>query len=50
MFRNPDDKATSVGVTVAPTRLTSLPQFGSVEEVGEKLLAAERAKVGVVGV
>lgn len=47
LFRDPADKATSVGVTVAPTRLTSLPQFGSVEEVGEKLLVAERAKVGM---
>lgn len=45
LFRNPSDKGTTVGVTVAPTRLASLPQFGSVQEVGDRLLAAEKAKV-----
>lgn len=45
LFRDPSDKGTTVGVTVAPTRLASLPQFGNVQEVGDKLLAAERAKV-----
>ena len=45
LFQDPNQKGTTLGVTVTPVRIASLEQFGSVDSVGEKLLSAERAKV-----
>lgn len=46
LFEDPDRRSTSVGVTVNPVRVPSLSAFGSLEDVGAKLLGAEKAKVG----
>ena len=46
LFLDPERKSTQVGVTVNPVRIASLSAFGSLEDVGDKLLNAERAKVG----
>jgi hypothetical protein len=43
--QDPAQRSTNVGVTVSPVRIPSLEKFGDVAGVGERLLAAERAKV-----
>ncbi len=47
LFEDPARRSTSVGVTANPVKVGGIRDFGSVEQVGERLLAAERAKVGV---
>ena len=46
LFVEPQSKAADVGVTVSPIRIRSLEQFGNLAAVGDRLLAAERSKVG----
>lgn len=46
LFVEPRSKAADVGVTVSPIRIRSLEQFGDLAAVGDRLLAAERSKVG----
>jgi hypothetical protein len=46
LFENPEKKSTNVGITVTPVRVNTIEKFGTVESVGEKLLGAEKAKVG----
>mmetsp|Transcript_42951 Transcript_42951/g.69101 ORF Transcript_42951/g.69101 Transcript_42951/m.69101 type:complete len:173 (+) Transcript_42951:81-599(+) len=41
---SPADKYSQIGVTVSPVKIASLAEFGSVHEIGEKLLRAEAAK------
>jgi hypothetical protein len=47
LFEDPERRSTQVGVTVNPVRISSLEKFGSLQDVGDKLLGAERAKVGI---
>lgn len=48
LFEDVERRSTNVGITVSPIRrVASLAEFGSLEEVGEKLLQAERNKVCV---
>ncbi|CAG9460546.1 unnamed protein product [Pedinophyceae sp. YPF-701] len=46
---NPSRSSTTVGVTVSPVRINTLKSFGTTDEVGERLIAAERAKDGTLG-
>jgi len=48
LFEDPGRRSTSVGVTVSPVRVASIEQFGDLEAVGQRLLDAERKKVGGV--
>lgn len=50
LFDGPDGSRASLGVTVLPVRVPSLEAFGSLDDVGDKLLAAERAKESTLGV
>lgn len=45
LFEDPERKSTNVGVVVNPVRITSLKDFGTLEFVAGKLLAAETRKV-----
>lgn len=49
-FRDPQIKKATLGVTVLPVKITTLSQFGSLEQVAEKLESAERAKESTIGV
>jgi hypothetical protein len=44
LFKNPDVKYASIGVTVTPVRIDSLKEFGSLEDIGQKLVRAESQK------
>jgi hypothetical protein len=44
LFKNPSVKYASIGVTVTPVRIDSLKEFGSLEDIGEKLVEAESKK------
>ena len=44
LFKNPDVKYASIGVTVTPVRIDSLKEFGSLEDIGQKLVQAESQK------
>jgi hypothetical protein len=46
LFEDPERRSTSVGVTVSPVRVATIGQFGDVAAVGQRLLEAERKKVG----
>ncbi|PRW44979.1 psbP domain-containing chloroplastic [Chlorella sorokiniana] len=50
LFRDPAQKSSNVGVTVYPVTIERLEQFGDLDAVGERLLAAERAKESTLGV
>ena len=45
LFVDPEKKSTQVGVTVNPVRVRDLASFGTLDDVGEKLIGAEKAKV-----
>jgi hypothetical protein len=45
LFVDPERKSTQIGVTVNPVRVPDLASFGTLDDVGEKLLGAEKAKV-----
>jgi hypothetical protein len=44
LFEDPARKSTNVGVTVAPVRVKVIQDFGTLDTVGTKLLAEEKAK------
>jgi len=44
LFEDPERRSTQVGVTVNPVRIDALAKFGSMQDVGDKLLGAEKAK------
>lgn len=46
LFEDPARTSTSLGVVVNPVRVKDIASFGSLEDVGQKLLEAERKKVG----
>ena len=48
LLRDPAEKYSQIGVTVSPVKIASLSEFGSVHEIGEKLLKAEAAKESTV--
>ncbi|GMH33073.1 hypothetical protein BSKO_00907 [Bryopsis sp. KO-2023] len=48
LFRDPERKSTNVGVTVYPVTVKSLEEFGTLGNVRDKLLAAERGKDGFI--
>lgn len=48
LLRDPAEKYSQIGVTVSPVKISSLSEFGSVHEIGEKLLRAEAAKESTV--
>lgn len=48
LLRDPAAKYSTIGVTVSPVKISSLSEFGSVHEIGEKLLSAEAAKESTV--
>jgi hypothetical protein len=50
LFRDPQVKKATLGVTVLPVRIATLGEFGSLEQVAEKLASAERAKESTLGV
>lgn len=50
LFRDPQVKKATLGVTVLPVRIATLREFGSLEQVAEKLVSAERAKESTLGV
>lgn len=45
LFEDPGQRSTSVGVTVNPVKVSRIQEFGGLEDVGNRLLAAERNKV-----
>lgn len=47
LFEDPNRRSTSVGITVSPVRVVNIQQFGTLEDVGRKLLEAEKKKVRV---
>lgn len=44
LLRDPKDKSTQIGVTVTPIKILSLSAFGTLHEIGEKLIKAEESK------
>ena len=48
LLRDPADKYSQIGVTVSPVKISSLTEFGTVHEIGERLLKAEAAKESTV--
>jgi PsbP len=48
LFEDPDAKSTNIGITVNPVRVASLDAFGDINKVADKLLEAERQKVGSI--
>lgn len=50
LFENPEKRAATLGVTVLPVMISSLDQFGTLEEAGERLLAVEKGKESTLGV
>eukprot|EP01018_Ginkgo_biloba_P014168 Gb_33225 [translate_table: standard] len=44
LFEDPEAKANNVGVVVNPVRISSLKEFGTVHDVADKLLQAEKNK------
>lgn len=44
LFEDPAQRSTSIGVVVNPVRISSLPEFGTPDEVAEKLIQAEQRK------
>lgn len=44
-FEDPEIRGNNIGVTVNPVRIASLKAFGTVDDVTEKLIQAERDKV-----
>lgn len=50
LFEDPIRRSTSVGVTISPVRVQSIIEFGSLEDVGQKLLRAEKIKESTLGV
>lgn len=48
LLRDPEDVRAQLGVTVAPVKIGSLSEFGSLHEVGELLLKAEKLKESTV--
>jgi hypothetical protein len=45
LFEDPASRGNTIGVVVNPVRIASLKDFGSLDEVADKLIAAERRKV-----
>lgn len=45
LFEDPATRGNTIGVVVNPVRISSLKDFGSPDEVADKLIAAERRKV-----
>lgn len=45
LFEDPRSKGNNIGVVVNPVRIASLKDFGSLDDVANKLLQAERKKV-----
>ncbi|GLC40552.1 hypothetical protein PLESTB_000046000 [Pleodorina starrii] len=50
LFEDPSRRSTSVGVTVNPVKVPTIRQFGGLQEVGDKLLEAERRKESTLAV
>eukprot|EP00877_Chromochloris_zofingiensis_P011497 jgi/Chrzof1/6600/Cz19g02070.t1_PPD2[v5.2] len=50
LFEDPNRRSTSVGITVSPVRVVNIQQFGTLEDVGRKLLEAEKKKESTLGV
>lgn len=50
LFLDPQQKSSTLGVTVFPVTVPSLEKFGSIADVGEKLLGAEKAKESTLSV
>lgn len=46
LFEEPNRGSNNVGVVVSPVRLASLGEFGSPQFVADKLIQAEKRKVG----
>jgi hypothetical protein len=48
LFQDPTSRMANVGVTVSPVKVRSLAEFGQLDAVAEKLVAAELAKDGTL--
>ena len=48
LLRDPTEKYTQIGVTVSPVKISSLAEFGTVHDIGVRLLKAEAAKESTV--
>lgn len=45
LIEDPSKRSTSVGVTVNPVRVQNIKDFGTLDDVGQKLMQAEQKKV-----
>jgi len=45
LFKRPDRGSTNVGVTITPVKVRKLEDFGSLEDIRERLFKAEQEKV-----
>lgn len=45
LFEDPAKRGNTIGVVVNPVRISSLKDFGTPDDVADKLIAAERRKV-----
>ncbi|GIL79873.1 hypothetical protein Vretifemale_9042 [Volvox reticuliferus] len=50
LFEDPLRRSTSVGVTVNPVKVASIQQFGTLGDIGDKLLQAEKKKESTLDV
>lgn len=50
LFEDPAKRSTSIGVTANPVRVKTLEAFGSLEEIGSKLIESERKKESTLSV
>lgn len=50
LFEEPTKGSNNVGVMVTPVRLASLGEFGSPQFVADKLIQAEKHKVGAASI
>ena len=44
LLKDPERGGTSLGVTILPVRIESVDEYGSLADVGQKIIAAEKAK------
>jgi len=48
LFKDESRRGTNIGVTRLPVRISSVSEYGSVEDVGDKVLNAEKQKDGTM--
>lgn len=48
LLKDPERRGTTLGVTILPVRIESVDEYGSLVDVGQKIVAAERAKESTI--